>query len=326
MSIPPPVPPSEPVRAFSWSFYPIIWAQANLIRLMAPAPAMKDKIPTDIEVVHTSIPSRDKGRTIKADAYRAKGVKPSGKILLNWHGSGFILHRHSEDKTYCSYIAGQLREAGVTVYDLDYRKAPESPFPAGIEDVEDAILHFARLPTTTNLAVGGFSAGSMFAIAASATTKPILAGKGGIPVSSITAFYPASDMRPGIAKRTAPVPKARSGATIAPWVGNIFTTALCVDPDSMYDKRSSLILHKADELPPHFLIITGNADSLHEDSVDFINNLNNESPPHPDAKMISIPEESHAWDKKPLCKESFESRDFAYSSARDHIKIGLDIA
>ncbi|KAK0548714.1 hypothetical protein OC845_003427 [Tilletia horrida] len=163
----------------------------------------------------------------------------------------------------------------------------------------------------------------MCAVAAASGTKPLLQNSR-VQVSSITAFYPATDGRP-TAKRTMPKGKPRSGVNISPWIGRIFTTAYIVNLESVYDKRVSLILHKAEELPPHLLIIAGNADSLHDDSVNFIDNLNTQCPPHPDAKMLSIPEESHAWDKRPMCEESLQSRDYAYKAALESIKAGLGI-
>jgi len=166
----------------------------------------------------------------------------------------------------------------------------------------------------------------MFAIAAAGVTKPILAARKTTTkarLTSLTAFYPASDLRPETAKRTPPVSKPRSGSVIAPWVGWVFTTAFCVNPASFHDKRASPCLHAADELPPHFLIVTGNADSLHDDSVDFVEKLNSASPPHPGAKFISIQDEGHAWDKEPSCKESFERRDLAYNAAVEYIRKGF---
>ncbi|KAK0539330.1 hypothetical protein OC835_001165 [Tilletia horrida] len=330
-ALPPPAPapaPAQkdaPLHLHSWTFYPLIWLQAAFLRLVAACPAMKDPIPDDIDVVHTTIPSRDAGRSIKCAVYRAKGVAPSGKVLLNWHGSGFILPRWGEDKRYCAFIAGELREHGVTVYDLDYRKAPENPFPCLTNDAEDAILHFASLDETTHIVVGGFSAGAMIGIAAAAATRPVLEARNSkARVGAIAAIYPASDMRP-TAKRTPPVSPPRSGAVIAPWVGRVFTNSYLVHPDACHDKRASLILHGADELPPHFVIITGSADSLHDDSVDFINQLNSASPPHPDAKFISIENEGHAWDKDPKSQESIDTRDQAYRAALEYVKKGLDI-
>lgn len=80
-------------------------------------------IPDDVEVVHSTIPSREEGRQIKTTIYRIKGSKPSGKILLNWHGSGFVIRAaYGEDRPYCAYLVDHLRDEGLTVYDMDYRK------------------------------------------------------------------------------------------------------------------------------------------------------------------------------------------------------------
>ncbi|KAE8201096.1 hypothetical protein CF336_g357 [Tilletia laevis] len=280
------IPPANPPRSHGWSGYPLLWLQVSFLRLVASAPAKNDKLPEDIDVVHSTIPSRDSGREIKVSIYRARGITPSGKILLNWHGSGAVMHFFGEDKTYCAWMAGQLKDDGVTVYDLDYRKAPENPFPAGIEDVEDGILHFASLPTTTHIAVGGFSAGAKFAVSAAVSTKPVLESRQSkAKVNAVIAFYPSIDVRPG-ANRKPPSSTKRSGVLFPLWVFGAFSRAFCVDPASAYDKRASPVLSEASEFPPHMLLICGDADAFHDDCKNFVDKLNATTPAHPDAKFL----------------------------------------
>ncbi|KAE8251022.1 hypothetical protein A4X13_0g4200 [Tilletia indica] len=318
-----PTPPANPPRAHGWSNYPLLWLQVTFLRLVTAAPAKNDKIPEDIDVVHSTIPSRDSDRSIKVSIYRARGITPSGKVVLNWHGSGTVLYFFGEDKPYCAWMAGQLRDEGVTVYDLDYRKAPENPFPAGIEDVEDAILHFASQPTTTHIAVSGFSAGAKFAVSAAVHTKPILESKNSkAKVNAAAVFYPSIDVRPG-ANRKPPSPAGRSGVYFPLWVFGVFSRAFCVDPASAYDKRASPVLSEASEFPPHMLLICGDADAFHDDCDNFVKKLNAADPPHPDAKFLMVPGEGHSWDKKPLCEESIEAREVAYRGALDCIRRGF---
>lgn len=82
------------------------------------------------------IASRDAGRTIKVNVYQpAKSAKPS-PVLVNLHGSGFILPAHGSDDLFCREIS---RETAYTVLDVQYRLAPENPFPAALNDAEDVI-------------------------------------------------------------------------------------------------------------------------------------------------------------------------------------------
>lgn len=45
-------------------------------------------------------------------------------ILVNWHGSSFVLPLLGSDAVFCSRMA----HAGIVVVDADYRKGPEHPF------------------------------------------------------------------------------------------------------------------------------------------------------------------------------------------------------
>lgn len=95
------------------------------------------------EAVEVSIESRDKGRYIKSRVYNkakleneeSQGRVPS-PVLINWHGSGFVIPALGSDHVWCERVA---RETGVVVIDADYRKGPEDPFPAAVEDCRDVI-------------------------------------------------------------------------------------------------------------------------------------------------------------------------------------------
>lgn len=56
--------------------------------------------------------------------------------------------------------------AQVTVYSVEYRLSPEHPFPAAVEDVEDALRFLLDAPQATPLVVGGESAGANLAAVA----------------------------------------------------------------------------------------------------------------------------------------------------------------
>ncbi|KAJ5572695.1 esterase/lipase [Penicillium hetheringtonii] len=144
--------------------------------------------PTPDEVLQ--IPSRNSGRTIKAHVYHSSttttGPKP---VLLNFHGSGFMLPQHGEDDEYCRRISQATK---YTVVDCSYRLAPENPFPAALNDVEDAVKYILNQPSVydpTNFSIGGFSAGGNLSLAASACLFPPETFR------SLIAFYPALDLK-----------------------------------------------------------------------------------------------------------------------------------
>jgi hypothetical protein len=94
------------------------------------------------------IPSRDRGRSIPANLYLPPNAQlnPTSPlpVLINWHGSGFVLPGHGADAIFCARMA---ETAGIAVLDADYRKGPEHVFPAAINDAEDALRWVNRQPT-----------------------------------------------------------------------------------------------------------------------------------------------------------------------------------
>jgi acetyl esterase/lipase len=88
---------------------------------------------------------------------------PLAPSLLHLHGGGYVLGDPPVSRPLTTAFA--LR-AGVRVASVDYRLAPEHPFPAAVEDslkVYRALL--ARGHAATELAIGGESAGGGLAIA-----------------------------------------------------------------------------------------------------------------------------------------------------------------
>jgi len=104
-------------------------------------------------------------RSLHARVYRF-AVQPRPLVL--WlHGGGFI----GGDLRDIEYAAAGIAAAGnVTVVSLNYRLAPEDPFPAGLHDVRDTLEwlrdHAADLNGDGRIAVGGQSAGAALAAGA----------------------------------------------------------------------------------------------------------------------------------------------------------------
>lgn len=82
---------------------------------------------------------------------------PDDKLLLYWHGGGYVVGSYRSHRSFVSHIA---REAGVRALLPEYRLAPEHPFPAAVEDsvgVYRALLDQGYEPG--NIVVAGDSAG-----------------------------------------------------------------------------------------------------------------------------------------------------------------------
>ena len=85
----------------------------------------------------------------------------SQPLLVFFHGGGFVLCDLDTHDGACRLLC---RHADVNVLSVDYRLAPEHPFPAGPDDCEAAALwlleHASAEFGTTRLLVGGESAGA----------------------------------------------------------------------------------------------------------------------------------------------------------------------
>jgi acetyl esterase/lipase len=84
--------------------------------------------------------------------------------LVWFHGGGYVIGTATQDDAVCEYLA---REAGVLVAAVDYRLAPEHPFPTPLDDCHDALTWLADQPEIDRdrIAIGGASAGGGLAAA-----------------------------------------------------------------------------------------------------------------------------------------------------------------
>lgn len=115
--------------------------------------------------------------------------------LLNIHGGGFVAGSAHREDAAMRNIAKTL---GCVVLSTDYRLAPESPFPAAIEDCDSALywLHGAATELCINvdrIAVRGVSAGGGLALGLAVMARD----RGGPPISFLQLIYPMLDDRTG---------------------------------------------------------------------------------------------------------------------------------
>ncbi len=95
------------------------------------------------------------------------GEKP---LLLYLHGGGFVVGDLDTHDAPCRVLC---RHAGVDVLSVEYRKAPEDPFPAYVDDARTAYRWAAE--RYERVAVGGDSAGGNLAATLAIEFDPVLA-------------------------------------------------------------------------------------------------------------------------------------------------------
>lgn len=118
-------------------------------------PSVADTFDISIPGPETDVPLR---------IYRPLGDGPF-PVLLWLHGGGFVLGDLESDDPLCRTLA---TEAGCVVVSVDYRLAPEHPFPAAPKDCYAALRWTAEHVDVfdgdpSNVAVGGGSAGGNLA-------------------------------------------------------------------------------------------------------------------------------------------------------------------
>ena len=109
--------------------------------------------------------------------------------LVYFHGGGWTIGDLDTHDVLCRQLALGAR---CTVFSVDYRLAPESPFPAAVEDCLSSIDFIFQNPEKLNIdparmAVGGDSAGGTLSAVAAITLKERIAFQ--------LLIYPATDMR-----------------------------------------------------------------------------------------------------------------------------------
>nr|WP_221220123.1 alpha/beta hydrolase [Mycolicibacterium sp. BK634] len=90
--------------------------------------------------------------------YRPAGTETTAPALLWIHGGGYVIGTAAQDDLLCRRF---VKELGITVAAVDYRLAPEHPYPVPLEDCYTALQWLARLPgvDADRIAIGGASAG-----------------------------------------------------------------------------------------------------------------------------------------------------------------------
>ena len=140
-----------------------------------------------------AIPARNHLIPVRIYSPLDRGAARDGRlpVLVYYHGGGWAL---GSIATYDSVCRALARGSGALVVSVDYRLAPEHPFPAAIEDAHLALEWVARnaddLGADANrLAVGGDSAGGNLA-----TVTAVRAAREGLPVAFQALLYPVTDL------------------------------------------------------------------------------------------------------------------------------------
>lgn len=216
--------------------------ELRVFRAGSPAPIECDPQPT-VEMVHAA------GRTVPVRIHMPVSAPIAG-VFLEIHGGGFYMGSAAGSDVRNREL---VEELGIAVVSVDYRLAPEHPWPAAPDDCETAALWLAEHAEerfgTMRLGVGGFSAGATLA----ASTLVRLRDRGLHAFSGGVLQFGTYDL----------AAQTPAGRLIA---DEYFLTAYAgAAPDRTHPDLSPLFADLAG-LPP-LLIVVGSDDILLEDNL-----------------------------------------------------------
>ena len=114
-----------------------------------------------------------------------EALDPRSGTLIFLHGGGWVVGDVETHDPLCRRVANGT---GARVVSVDYRLAPEHPFPAGLDDAEEVLHWLWTEDPARPLGVAGDSAGASLTagVALRARDKQI-------PLAAQLMFYPATD-------------------------------------------------------------------------------------------------------------------------------------
>lgn len=124
-------------------------------RLVATSMKLFDPVPkgTGVDLVAEG--------PVRGEWVRAPGLSPGPRVILYIHGSAYVI---CSARTHRGLTARLSSSTGLPVFTVDYRLAPEHPFPAAADDLEAAYRWLlGQGYDAANIVIAGDSAGGHLA-------------------------------------------------------------------------------------------------------------------------------------------------------------------
>ena len=173
----------------------------NMIQVMRSTPEilamMGTELPTDdrVTVENSEVPGPPDAPSVPVRIYTPKASAKNKKkpALVYFHSGGFVIGDIYLEEQRCLRLAA---DGECVVVSVDYRLAPENPFPAGVEDCYCALAWVGSQVKEMGIdidriAVGGASAGG----ALSAAVAQMARDRSGVSLAFQLLIYPVIDDR-----------------------------------------------------------------------------------------------------------------------------------
>lgn len=206
--------------------------------------------------------------SLRVLVYRPSTARPDAPAILYIHGGGFIAGDAEIDDATCVRMA---ETHGAVVVNVDYRLAPETPFPGPVEDCYAALAWLLEQAPALGVdrqrvVVMGPSAGGGLA----AATALLHRDRGGLPLAGQVLIYPMLDCRTGTSEAPFDNPSVGEFA----WnrkVNRFAWQAMRGDSFISYEREghfSPSLAADVSGLPPTFVAV-GSLDLFLEEDVDY---------------------------------------------------------
>ena len=258
----------------------------ELRRLMESLDAATPPGPDLPSVEDITIPVMDGPITARVYRPTTEGPLP---VLVWYHGGGWVIGSVAGSDATCRHLA---QRSGCAVVSVEYRLAPEHPYPAAPRDCYDALRwvvdHADELGVDpTRVAVGGDSAGGNL----SAVVTLVAADRGGPDIRFQLLVYPATDLL-----RSYPSHQENGEGYLLDndamdWFLGHYLSGTEGDPK---DKLVSPLYADEDELAqlPPALVITAEYDPLRDEGEAYAKRLEQAGVP---ARTIQVPGQIHGF-------------------------------
>ncbi|WP_234783353.1 alpha/beta hydrolase fold domain-containing protein [Mycolicibacter heraklionensis] len=249
------------------------------------------------------IPGPDGVTSLPVRIYYPASAGESGErppVLVYFHGGGFVLCDLDSHDSCCRRLANG---SGAVVVSVDYRLAPEHPFPAAVHDAWSATEwvagHADELGAdAARLVIAGDSAGGNLA----AVVAMLARDRGGPKIALQVLIYPVVDQR---RKSSTASEHAKNGVLTGSHM-QWFTEQYLGREGDRSNVLASPILGEFAGLPPAH-VVTGALDPLCEEGEDFAGRLRGAGVP---ATVRRYDEGFHGFfnlaDHLPLAREANE--------------------
>lgn len=218
------------------------------------------------------IPGPANAPEVRVLLYVPRHVSAIRPALVYMHGGGHVSGFAESCDARCTQLA---KELGCVVVSVDYRLAPETVFPGGIEDCYSALQWLYSQAKQLNIdplriAVGGESAGGGLA----ASLALLARDRAAVPICFQLLIYPMLDDRTGSATATVVNPNAGEFVWTAGSNRYCWTSLLGREPGGSDTSAYAAAARAVDlrGLPPAFIAI-GALDLFVDESIDYAHRL-----------------------------------------------------